>query len=199
MANILTATEAANVLRCDEDDPTMLDLLPQVDAYIQNATGRDWTIDDPVHPVARAAARLLLVKWHEDPGELSGNLTLTYGLAGVLVQLEALALQIGASGLPDEPLALARTNLQGEMAPDASLVLLFNHAMTVTAPLAIRLADVHGNTLSSTNSLDRSGKILTVRPSTRLAAGAAYTLVLDHPADVFGQTLDQALDFWVAG
>jgi hypothetical protein len=66
MANILTATEAANVLRCDEDDPLMLDLLPAIDAHIRRATGHNWAADNPVLDDAKAAARMLLVMWHED-------------------------------------------------------------------------------------------------------------------------------------
>ena len=43
MTNILTAQQAANALRCDPTDVELLDLLPQVDSYLRNATGRDWT------------------------------------------------------------------------------------------------------------------------------------------------------------
>ena len=92
MANILTASEAANVLRTDEDDQLMLDLLGQVDGYIRRATGHDWTIDDPVLPEAKSAARILLVRWHEDPGALAGQ-ALTFGQAAALVQLESLAMR----------------------------------------------------------------------------------------------------------
>lgn len=41
MANILTASEASAVLRCETTDADMLALLPLVDAYIRNATGHD--------------------------------------------------------------------------------------------------------------------------------------------------------------
>lgn len=96
MANILTETEAANILRCAEDDPAMLDLLPQVDAYIAQATGRDWENDDPIPPEAKSAARMLLVRWHEDPGGMAAGAALGYGLAAVMAQLEALALTLAA-------------------------------------------------------------------------------------------------------
>ena len=94
MANILTPTEAANVLRTGEDDPTMLQLLPLVDSYVKNATGRDWAADSPVRPEAKAAAQMLLVMWHENPGMIGGQNALSFGLTAVLVQLEALALQL---------------------------------------------------------------------------------------------------------
>lgn len=94
MANILTASEAATVLRCETTDADMLALLPAVDAYIKNATGHDWASDSSIVPEAKSAARMLLVKWHEDPGMMSnGNTSLGYGLAACLIQLEAMALR----------------------------------------------------------------------------------------------------------
>jgi hypothetical protein len=90
---ILTPYEAATVLRLEEDDPNMLDLLVQVDAYIKNATGRDWAADTPILPEAKAAARMLLVRWHEDPGGMEAGAALGFGLSACLVQLEALALR----------------------------------------------------------------------------------------------------------
>jgi hypothetical protein len=93
VANILTVTEAATVLRTEETDQNMLDLLPQVDGYIKNATGRDWAADSPVRPEAKAAARILLVRAHEDPGAMAQPAASTsWALTACLVQLEALAL-----------------------------------------------------------------------------------------------------------
>jgi hypothetical protein len=98
VANILTVTEASNALRTSADDPNLLDLLPQVDSYIQNATGRDWTQDSPIHPVAKAAARMLLVMWHEDPAMMAQrNAPLSFGLSACLLQLEVIALQKGSA------------------------------------------------------------------------------------------------------
>lgn len=92
MANILTATEAANVLRCSETDPAMLDLLPSVDKYIRMASGHDWASDDPVCPEAKSAARMLLVLLHENPAMIGQGVTsLDYGLSAMLAQLEVLA------------------------------------------------------------------------------------------------------------
>ncbi len=95
MANILTADDAANVLRTTKTDQTMLDLLPGVDAYITMATGRDWTLDPVIRPEAKSAARMLLVMWHEAPAMIGQGLTsLPHGLAAALTQLEALALEL---------------------------------------------------------------------------------------------------------
>lgn len=92
--HILTAEEAAIVLRCEEDDPNMLLLLPAIDAYIETATGRRWQEDSPVIEQAKNAARIALVLAHEDPGALGRNTVFivpTWGLTSCLAQLEALA------------------------------------------------------------------------------------------------------------
>ena len=99
---ILTATEAATVLRCATDDPDMLALLPLVDQYIHNATGHNWAADATIQPAAKAAARMLLVMWHENPAMLANGITsLNHGLVACLSQLEALALRYrNFEGLP---------------------------------------------------------------------------------------------------
>jgi hypothetical protein len=102
MASILTPTEAATVLRCEIDDQNMLDLLDQVDAYIENATGWLWTQDEVINKTAKSAARMLLVQWHENPAQLgSGNeSSLSFGLDAVLLQLEAQALKLIEESTP---------------------------------------------------------------------------------------------------
>ena len=193
MSTILTPAEAAAVLRVDEDDQMMLDLLPQVDAYIEQATGRDWTLDSPAPALARAAARMLVVRWYEDPGGMAAGAALGFGLSACLVQLEARALQLATDGAPDENLALVGTNISGEMAVDAAFVLVFNHAMAAGALNQVRLENAAGDTVATVNALDVTGKIMTVTPSADLAAGASYTLVIDHAADIYGQTLDSEI------
>ena len=90
---ILTATEAADVLRCEVDDPTMLALLPAIDAYIKNGSGHDWASDSPIREEAKNAARIALVQWHEDPGmTLSELRTISLGFNACMTQLEAIAL-----------------------------------------------------------------------------------------------------------
>lgn len=94
MANILTAAEGANVLRCASTDATMLQLLPMIDKYIQNASGHDWASDTSILPEAKAAAQMLLVMWYENPAMIAGGISsLNFGLSAVLVQLEAIALR----------------------------------------------------------------------------------------------------------
>ena len=89
MTNILTAAEGAIVLRTLNTDADMLQLLPLVDAYIQRATGRNWAADTTIAPEAKSAARILLVQWHEDPGQV-GDGAGSIALSGALTQLESI-------------------------------------------------------------------------------------------------------------
>jgi hypothetical protein len=91
---ILTASEAATVLRCSDTDANLLMLLSQIDSYLKNATGRDWTLDDPILPEAKAAARMLLVMWYENPGMIGSVTSMNFGLTAALVQLESIALEL---------------------------------------------------------------------------------------------------------
>jgi len=201
MANILTPTEAATVLRTAEDDQNMLDLLPLVDAYIKNATGRDWVADDPVRPEAKSAARMLLVRWHEDPGGMAAGAALGFGLSAALVQLEALALTLETEDVPDEALAIAASfpaEGASEISVSANLVLIFNHEMASGAENNVSLQEAGGSPVTSANSLDVTGKILTVNPDTDLQAASSYRIVIDGVADVYGQTLTEEISFTTA-
>lgn len=92
MTNILTAAEAAAVLRCSATDTLMLGMLPGIDQYIRTATGHDWASDSTIHDAAKNAARMLLVLWYENPAMIGQGITsLTQGMAATLTQLEALA------------------------------------------------------------------------------------------------------------
>ena len=93
MTNILTAAEAASILRCDETDARMVALLPQIDAHIKNATGHAWEGDDPINVTAKAAARILLVRGYEDPGMMGSGGEGSFALSSYFCQLEALALR----------------------------------------------------------------------------------------------------------
>jgi hypothetical protein len=91
--NILTTAEGAAVCKCTEDEPLMVMLLPQVDAYIKRATGRDWAAETIIPQEAKSAARGILVQWHEDPGSLTGSqaTVLTANIQACLSQLRAMA------------------------------------------------------------------------------------------------------------
>lgn len=202
MTNILTAAEGAIVLRCDATDPNLLQLLPMVDAYIKSASGRDWTLDATIRPEAKAAARILLVRSHEDPGALSqpGG-ALGWGLSACLLQLEALALELESAGVPDERLEIeASMPADGAtgVAVTANLVLIFNQVMAAGVTSTVALKTAAGVSVDAANSLDVSGKILTINPTGSLAAATTYQVVLTAAPDQYGQTLTQTLRFTTA-
>lgn len=90
--NILTSAEAAAILRCEEDDPNMLLLLPAIDAYIKRGS-RDWTTEATIPQEAKNAARIALVQWHENPGMILSELeTLSLGFRACMSQLRAMSL-----------------------------------------------------------------------------------------------------------
>jgi len=93
VANILTAQQAANALRTTTGDLRMLDLLPQVDKFIERATGRDWTQDSTKDQSAITAATILLVMYFENPGMVGADGVMPFGLIDALIQLEAQALK----------------------------------------------------------------------------------------------------------
>lgn len=198
MTNILTAGEAAEVLRVEITDANMLRLLPLIDAYIKNASGRDWTLDNPAHPTAKSAARMLLVRWFEDPGQMASGNTLNFGLNAAMTQLKALALELAEGGVPNDWLVLMRCNAYNGLDPAASLVLVFNHSLSDGAAAKVSLLDANGAAVTTTKTLDVSGKILTVNPAANLAAQTAYTLLIDNAADRYGQTLQYSLSFRTA-
>ncbi len=91
--NILSTAEAAAILKCAEDDPSMLLLLPQIDDKIKFSSGRDWAAEAIIPQAAKAVARILLVRWYENPGMMSDSADETLGgsyLAGIS-QLRAMA------------------------------------------------------------------------------------------------------------
>lgn len=93
---ILSLQQAINVLRCEESDPRVKDLLPQVDAFLKRATGRDWAQDTVKNPLAVSAATMLMVMWFDIPGQMGSQITdspLAFGLTNMLSQLEADALK----------------------------------------------------------------------------------------------------------
>lgn len=91
--NILSTAEAAAFLHCDQDDPIMLLLLPEIDEYIKIGTGHNFAADSIIPYAAKSVARNLLVQWHEDPGMLTGSqaTVLSGNLQACMSQLRAMA------------------------------------------------------------------------------------------------------------
>lgn len=94
---ILTMLEAAELLDYEsaEDMPrkVMTVLVPAINSFIRNATGKDWSKDSEVDPVAKMCAGILLVRWFEDPGQV-GKVS-DAGLLAVVGQLSARAAKEG--------------------------------------------------------------------------------------------------------
>lgn len=192
-ATILTSAEAAAVLRLEADNADMLALLPLVDEYILRATGRDWAADTVIDDGAKAAARMLLVQWFENPAMLANGIaSLEFGLNAVLSQLEVKALQLEKSRIPAETLAIrACTPADGEAEVSITVVpiFVFNHVMHTDAPDAVTLTDAAGLAVTIDASLDVTGKILTITPASELDPTTHYVLTLTAIPDIYGQTL----------
>lgn len=97
--SILTNSEAMAMLRLDgsvTDHPQLTTLLPAIDDFIKNGTGRDWAADSMVSPLAKMAAQMLLTQWYDNPAAVGKADELRFGLSSLLGQLEAKALQLAA-------------------------------------------------------------------------------------------------------
>jgi hypothetical protein len=91
---ILTDQEACDALHYTDIDqmPAKVKsiLLPGIDCFIKDATGKDWgTLTDTytaIDPTAKTAAMLLLMRWFEDSQEIGKA---GIGVIGLLSQLQA--------------------------------------------------------------------------------------------------------------
>lgn len=67
---ILTIEEARDALRLDgpDNDAVIASLLDAIPHYLEVTTGRSWDVD-PVHPMAKTAAKCILQLWYypQDP------------------------------------------------------------------------------------------------------------------------------------
>lgn len=118
MANILTAAEGADIASASSTDARLLMVLSQVDSTIQQATGRDWTKDSPVHPIAKRAAMCRLAIDY-DLGTLTPqqNAVLERAYTSALAQLETLA--VGLSALDNVNAARSARDMVIYLASDA--------------------------------------------------------------------------------
>lgn len=198
--NILTAAEGATVLRCLTTDQNMLDLLPMVDRYIYEATGWHWESDATIDDLAKAGARMLLVRWHEDPGGMAAGAALGQGLTACLAQLEAKAEDKRLGSIPVEALSLV-TSVPASGATAAitvSVLLVFSWEMAAGSTSSVTLKDSAGVAVAVTNSLDVSKRVMTVNPNANLTAASSYTVVIDDAADALGRTVYEEIGFTTA-
>lgn len=97
MANILTADEAALIVSTDANDAKLALILPQVDAAIEEATGRDWTQDSPINSVAkRAATCRLVIDYDFDTMNPQQTATLERAYMSAITQLESITVGMQA-------------------------------------------------------------------------------------------------------
>jgi methionine-rich copper-binding protein CopC len=133
---------------------------------------------------------------------MTGNAgALQGGLSACLTQLEAQALELESSGVPDSALTMTASlpkDDDTDIAITANLTLIFSHAMDNSATSAVTLKDAAGSTVTVVNSLDVTKKILTVNPTGSLTADAAYTLVIAAAADSYGRTITDEIGFTTA-
>lgn len=96
---ILTDQEAREILGYDDPTQEMPArvtpiLLPAVDNFLKDATGKDWgaltEAYAAIDPTAKMAAAVLLVRWFDDPGQI-GQVS-DAGILALIGQLEAKAL-----------------------------------------------------------------------------------------------------------
>jgi predicted membrane-bound mannosyltransferase len=93
MPDLLTPAQAANFVRSNPSDAVMLQLLPLINKFIERATGRDWTQDVTLHPLAIATAGMVLVQWYDNPSQIGQGGSMPSGIESALAQLEAEALR----------------------------------------------------------------------------------------------------------
>src|SRR5258706_10452947 len=90
MTDILTAAQGALFVRTTASDTIMLQLIPLVTEHVIRATGRDWTKDTTISPMAIAAAGSILTAWYDNPAMVGQA---SDGAIGALTQLEAEAMK----------------------------------------------------------------------------------------------------------
>lgn len=201
--NILTAAEAAAVLRCTATDTLMLQLLPMVDDYIEQATGRDWAADSTVEPLAKSAAQMLITLWHEDPSMVSSldNGALGHGLRAALVQLEAKALELAVEGIPSvglEVLASQPADGASDVSTSVHPLLVFSVEMASGVTSQVALQTRAGAAVAATVALDVTLRRVTITPTSALSALTDYQIVMTAATDIYGRTLTETRYFRTA-
>lgn len=86
---ILTIEEAREALRIDgsSNDIIIQPLVDAIPSYLEVSTGKAWD-DEPIHPLAKTAAKFILQLWYFPQNE--GTKQLQKAIDGLLVALTAL-------------------------------------------------------------------------------------------------------------
>lgn len=165
---ILTANQAANALRVSSTDPRLVDLLPIIDAYVERATGRDWSQDEAKNKIAVSVATMLLVQWFENPGMMGTGGDMPYGITAHLTLLEAEALKY-------RKYQFAGINGAGALSLPGAM----------TGDVVIKLTGVYGVSGSQVASFE---SIISEDDQIQQTSGSdlsenLYVVILKHPAE----------------
>jgi hypothetical protein len=91
---ILTIEEAREALRIDgsDNDAIIQPLVEAIPAYLELTTGKAWD-EEPIHPLAKTAAKFILQLWYFPQNEDAERLK--KAIDGLLVALTALGRTVG--------------------------------------------------------------------------------------------------------
>lgn len=76
---LISIEEARDALRVDgeDNDVIIIPLLESIPSYLEVTTGRTWTDDTLVHPLAQTVTKLLLQLWYDPQDQDSERLKRT--------------------------------------------------------------------------------------------------------------------------
>lgn len=108
--------------------------------------------------------------------------------------------QVQTPDTASAPSALSLTSLPADnatgIAIGANVVLTFNNKI---ASYNVVMTKSDFTPVTTTNSFDTAGKILTINPNADLSASSSYAVILTNIKDIYGQTLaDQVINFTTA-
>lgn len=98
------------------------------------------------------------------------------------------------------PSALSVTSVPTDnatsVAVDANVVLTFNNKISIYNVVMVKS---DWTAVTTVNSFDAAGKVLTINPSSDLSASSAYAVILTNVKDIYGQSLaNQVINFTTA-
>jgi hypothetical protein len=131
----------------------------------------------------------------------SGMSSLGPGLSACLGQLEALALELESSEVPEEALKIETSvpkDGDEDLVVTISPILIFNHEMASAAASCVALQTAAGAAVTTTITLDVTKRIMTIDPSGSLTADADYNIVVTAAPDVYGTTMTKTIKFRTA-
>lgn len=99
-----------------------------------------------------------------------------------------------------DPLALSVSDPVDDaaaVAVDKTITLTFNNKLPAGAVKNVGVIKADGTAVACVNTLDATGKIMTVNPSANLSAASTYIVAI-NVVDIYGQALNTAINFATA-